>query len=93
MQERSLRGTVSEERGMAMKRVVRDCLWGARGEGAEDTEEESVDWGIEEGGVEKREWSCEDVDGVGRGEERADGERIAVESCGDVGFRGFETEI
>ncbi len=82
---------------MAMKRVVRDCLWGARREGEDDTdcdnEEASVDWGIEEGGVEKREWSCEEVDGVGRGEERADGERIAVESCGDVEFRGFETEI
>ena len=26
MQERSLRGTVSVERGIAMRRVVRDCL-------------------------------------------------------------------
>lgn len=40
MHERSLRGTVSDERGMAMKSVVRDCLSGARSDG------ESADCGF-----------------------------------------------
>lgn len=66
---------------MAMKRVVRDCLWGAR-----RGEEESVGCGfIRDVGVGKREGACEDVDGVGWGDERAEEERMAVESWGDVG--------
>ena len=71
MQERSLRGTVSVERGMATKRVVRDCLWGARGG--------DVDVDV---GVGKR----EEVDGVGCGVEWAEGVSIVAESRGEVGF-------
>lgn len=77
MQERSLRGTVSVERGMAMKRVVRDCLSGVKGVG-EDEEIEAEGGGMVERGVEEvvgvdgLEWVCEEVDGVGRGEERVD---------------------
>lgn len=69
---------MSVERGMAMKRVVRDCLWGARGEEEED------EWGFEEVGVGNLEGSWEDVDGVGWGEERVEGEGIAAESWGEV---------
>lgn len=77
MQERSLRGTVSVERGMAMKRVVRDCLSGVKGvDEDEEIEEEGggmVECGVEDVvGVEGLEWVCEEVDGVGRGEERVD---------------------
>lgn len=79
MQERSLRGTVSAERGMAMKRVVRNCLCGLRRRGRGGSVGGSGLKGVEVG-VEKREGSCEGVEGVGRGEERADGERIDVEN-------------
>ena len=73
MQERSLRGTVSLERGMAMKRVVRDCLSGIKGFGEDEEGGGMVECGVEEVvGVEGLEWVCEEVDGVGRGEERVD---------------------
>lgn len=87
MQERSLRGTVSVERGMAMKRVVRDCLW----EGSWNAE--SVGSGLRDVGVGNLEGFGEDADGVGRGDEWVDGERVAVGSCGDVGSKGFGVEI
>ena len=47
-----------------------------------------MDWGYADvGGVEKREASCEGVDGVGCGE------RFIVGSWGDLGFRGLEMDI
>lgn len=85
MQERSLRGTVSVERGMAMKRVVRDSLW----EGSWNAESVGSS-GFRDVGVGNLEGFGEDADGVGRGDEWVDGERIAVGSCGDVGFKGFK---
>lgn len=81
MQERSLSGTLSVESGMAMNNVVRDCLWEASGD------EESMGCGFNDVGVGNLVWYCEDVESVGRGDERGDGERIAVESCGDMGFK------
>lgn len=81
MQERSLSGTLSVESGMAMNKVVRDCLW----EASED--EGSVGSGLRDVGVGNLVWYCEDAESVGRGDERGDGERMAVDSCGDMGFK------
>ena len=85
MQERSLRGTASVERGMATKRVVWDCLCGARREGDEEGGGGGgglwwVDWGLRNVvGVDDLEGFWEKVEGVGGGEERVDWEWVAVE--------------
>lgn len=97
-QERSLRGTVSVDKGMAMKRVVWDCLCGVSGI---EVDEAVVD---DEGGrlvvkdvvvvvvgVESREGLREEAEGVVCcwGDERMDWD---VESWGEVGFVGFEDD-
>lgn len=73
MQERSLRGTESVERGMAMKRVVWDCLCGGRRGEDDDGGMWWVDWeGREVVGVEDCEGFGEKVEGVCGGEKRMD---------------------
>lgn len=97
-QERSFRGTVSVDKGMAMKRVVWDCLWGVRrveGDVVDVVDEGGWWWLVSCGivrdvvvlvvGVESLEGFWEEVDGVVCcwGDEGVDWD---VESWGEVGF-------
>lgn len=76
-----------------MKRVVRDCLCGVSGRSGDEAAVVDCGGFRDVVGLENLEGSWEDVDGVGCGEERVEGECFSVESCGDVGFRGFEVEL